>query len=73
MTAQNTNNNPGTTKNAMDLKHTSDVKNPWNGNKIQTRHQSKTKFVGEIKELNGNEYELHNETSKGNQFQKTSR
>jgi hypothetical protein len=62
----------GGSKDKADKKPT-DSKKAWNSNKMQTKHQAKAKFIGEIKELNGNVYELHNETSKANQFQKTTK
>jgi hypothetical protein len=50
-------------------------KQGWKGNKQgpQSKHQSNklSAFKGEITELNGHVYEVHNETAKANQFQKT--
>jgi hypothetical protein len=52
-------------------------KKQWKGNKpgLQSKFQNNKngKFKGEIAELNGHVYEVHNETAKANQFQKTTK
>eukprot|EP00557_Chaetoceros_sp_GSL56_P004903 CAMPEP_0176494286 /NCGR_PEP_ID=MMETSP0200_2-20121128/10002_1 /TAXON_ID=947934 /ORGANISM="Chaetoceros sp., Strain GSL56" /LENGTH=147 /DNA_ID=CAMNT_0017892007 /DNA_START=488 /DNA_END=928 /DNA_ORIENTATION=+ len=55
--------------------HTDPSKKPWNKSRTgvpTTKHQSgKGAFKGAIAALNGNVFEVHNEASKANQYQKT--